>query len=734
MQNSNLLVLEVLKEEKTLAMSLFQQKDLASTLRHYSQCPVSFVEIDRLCQAVFSLLSKADRKGVLDPGAIKNLKKTGQLLWDHLLTKSVKNRLKNVQDADLILSIDEGLINIPWELLYNGSTFLCLEFNLGRLIRTKEESGLVQYRSCPEILKMLVLANPNNDLKSAYLEGLNIRNQFDHKRRNVLIDFKSTHIDKLYLKKNFCDYDIVHFAGHCEYDPGSPKNTGWLLSDGRFATADILAMASSVSLPALVFSNACYSARSSADLVESDYHEKNYSLASAFLFSGVRHYIGTIRRMEDPASAAFSKEFYTQLIRGRSIGECVRLSRLSLIKEHGITAIPWASYILYGDPNFVLFRKESKPKETIFKKGFLAYKKRLTPVLLALAALFMGIFVFLWVPSLKPSANFLFSRSKRLFLEGNNQKAILLGERLIKKDPGFLAIYSLLGDTYRRLGQIEQALKYYFDYALLAENKARKADLVSAYIGIGWTYHLSGEYPKAIDFYNKALDLSRQNQDKLNQADVLGKIAVWHIDKGDYDLALGLLTKSAEINRQNQHIYKHKYNLACDYFNLGLLFCDKDDFPAAKEFYDKSFILFNQLKLRHELSDYYFNIGEIHNFQKEYHKALNCYNKGLKIDLEQGHLVNIAGDYNMIGELYLETENLTEAERLFNQALDICADIKAPLEKGQAYYNLGMLYKKKHQKNKAKQYLRLAQEIYSRVELPEYERIKKEFLELDSQE
>ncbi len=712
-------------------MSLFERSESASTLRHYSQCAVHWKEIEILCKEVISILNKASKKDSLDSQLLKSLSKTGQLLWDHLLSRPVKERLRSAQNLDLILSIDEELINIPWELLCDGSNFLCLSFNLGRLVRTKNETSLIQYRSSPSALSMLILANPSGDLKSAYLEGINIKNQFDRKRNNVRIDFKSTSIDKLYVKKNLCDYDIVHFAGHCEYESDDPQNSGWLLSDGRFSVQDILTLGASVSLPTLVFSNACHSASASVNLMDADYQGKTYNFASAFLFAGVRHYIGAIRKIEDPVSLCFAREFYTQLISGRSVGESLRLSRLRLIKEYGITPIHWASYLLYGDPSFILFRQKIKPVSRRLKRDISWYKKLIAWLSIPIAIISICIYLYISLPSINPSSYYLFLKSKGNFLKGKNQEVILLCGRVIKKDHLFLAVYPLMGDTYYRLGDGENALKYYFEYALHSEKRGDKKNLAAAYAGIGWIYHLQGEYSKALDFYEQALTLSREDKNKLSEADVLGKLAVWHIDKKDYDKALELLTKSSEINRERLNIYKHKYNLACDYFNLGLLFTDKNDFATAKEFYAKSFNLFNKLKLKHELSDYYFNVGEIYKFQKEYQKAMDYYNKGLEIDLVQGNKPSIASDYNMLGELYAEMDNFSEAENFFNRSCLLSKEINARPELALSFYNLGILYKGAGKRVRAREYLRQAQEIYSEIDFSAYQEIKKELLDLN---
>jgi tetratricopeptide (TPR) repeat protein len=727
MPQEKTITLEIIREGDTLKMSIAEQKDLSATLRHYSQHKVDFAEIDKLCHEVTLLLNKP---GFDDFSFLRSLKKATQALWDHLLTRSVKEKLRANLNYNLLLEIDEELIFIPWELLYDGDNFLSLNFNLGRLVRTQSKAPVPDYRSLSHVFKMLVLANPTNDLKAAYLEGLSIRNQFDRKHRNIRIDFKSTSIDKLYVKKNICDYDIVHFAGHCEYGYHNAKESGWVLSDGNFGVGDILRLGSGSSLPALVFSNACHSAPLSKEgLIDFDYQKKNYSLAGAFLFSGVRHYIGSIRKIEDKASLTFAKEFYHNLTLGKSLGESLRLSRLKLVKDYGLSSMHWANYLLYGDPGFILFKP--KQNNSKVKKSVVLPKRWLSRFLLLMALGSLLAWLYFLLPTINPSAYFLFLKSKALFAKGANQEVITAGKRIIAKDKNFLDIYPILADTYLKIGERDNAVKYYFDYVLLAEKLKDNRHLAAAYISIGWFYHLDGEYKKARDFYEKALALSRKLRDKLNEAVALRRMAVWHIDHSDYDLALELLTKSSEINRQRQHLDNYRYNLACDYFDIGLVFSNKDDFAAAEEFYRKSRKLFEKVNLKNELSDYYFNLGEIYSFEKQYEKALAFYLMGLKIDLNQGNKMNLASDYNMIGELYLEMDRFIEAESNFNQALTISKEIKSRPDIAGTYYNLGILYKKLGRMSKSKEYLRNAQEIYGIIDPLAYEEVKKEILSLN---
>jgi tetratricopeptide (TPR) repeat protein/CHAT domain-containing protein len=731
MQESHSLVLEILKLEGALKMSVFEQKEIASTLRYFSSCKVSFAEVQTFCQEIASQLSTIRKKGHHEQALVQNLQKTGQLLWEHLLTRPVKETLKSTQAKDLTLSLDEELIHIPWELLFDGSTFLCLDFNLGRVVRTKEQMSPPPYRGLGSTLKMLILVNPTSDLRSSYQEGLFIKNQLDRKRKEIAVNFKSTRIDTLYVKKNLSDYDIVHFAGHCEYDADNPKNTGWVFNDGRFTVEDILTMGEDLSLPALVFSNACHSAKPLADFMDCDYQQGSYNLASAFLYSGVRHYVGALRKIEDPASLIFAKEFYAQLTSGKSVGECVRLGRLKLIKEYGISTTHWASYLLYGDPNFILFKGKMRPFKVHKKRLLSAYKRPFALASLAMLLIAMLAYLYIWLPSRNPNTYILFLKSKKLFQNGDNEQVLSTCSAIIQKDPLFLAAYPLLADTFQRLGDRESALKNYFNYALASERRNDLRHLASAYVGIGWAYYLNGDYLKAFDFYNKAMGLSQKNHDKLNEAVALRKLALLAMDKEEYGKALELLTKSAEINREKKYLYAHKYNLACDYFNIGLLFTNKEDLATAKDFYAKSLKLFEALKLKNELSDCYFNLGEIHKMEKEYQRALDCYARGLKIDEKLGQAANIASDYDMIGELYMEMGDCLQAEKHFQQALATAEAIHARPEIASASFNLGLLYKQKGRKNKAREYLRQAQEIYSKIDISDYEMVKQELLSLD---
>nr|MBP7217024.1 tetratricopeptide repeat protein [Candidatus Omnitrophota bacterium] len=525
------------------------------------------------------------------------------------------------------------------------------------------------------------------------------------------------------------DYDIVHFAGHCGFDRRDPGQSGWVLRDGLFSITDIFSLGETSALPSLIFSNACTSALFADSLDQGRCQEQAFGIASAFLFSGVRHYIGSVQKIEDKASLDFAQAFYQGLLAGESVGQSLRKGRLALIKEHGFAYTWWASYLLYGDPGYVVFPQKAKMPEACSVSQFKRVGIALASA--ALVSLLLGLSAHVVLSKTKPAAYIRLAQARHLYSQGKNAESIALAQAIINNDPGFRPAYRILAEAYERIGDRQNAIRHYFDYAVLSERAHDTANLLDAYLGIGWLYHAMGNFEKAFEFYDKTLTVSKAKSAILHQAVALRKMAVWYIDQENYDKAMELLLKSSQINRERQHSLEHRYHLACDYFDIGLVFSNKDDFAAAKEFYAKSQKLFSSLRQKNELSDYYFNMGELYLFEKEYQNALGCYQKGLAIDKLHGNKPNLASGYDMLGELFVEMDDFTQAEHSFKQAIAISEAIDAPQELASAHYNLGLLYKRLNKKNRAREQLRLAQEIYSISNPASYQEVKEELLSLD---
>ncbi|MCX7927000.1 MAG: CHAT domain-containing protein [Candidatus Omnitrophica bacterium] len=732
-EKSSNLYLEVSRNNRVFKMGIYQEEQ-KHTIKLYSQCIVSFEDVERVSRQIELLLQRRLLKEIDSSGLLKELKKNGQVLWDILFPLPIKQQLWKTTAEHLTISLEEELIFIPWEVVFDGAEFLCLRFSIGRVICSQQQPLSLRYRSSGERLRMLILANPTNDLPSSYNEGISIRNQFDKLRNRIIIDFKSTSVEAYYLKKNINEYDLVHFAGHCEYDELDKNNTGWVMADSRFTTCDILALGQTTPMPALVFSNACQSARISCKDVKLGIEQKTYSMAASFLFAGTNYYIGTLQRVDDEVSLEFAKEFYQHLISGQSVGDSLRKARKVLAKRYGLGNLQWAQYVLYGSPDYCFFPKERKTllkKQLSLSQLIKLYKLPLTLIVFLIFILCVLSFTRFVVVYFKPSSYVLYQKAVYLSKNGENNRALELARKVQQKDKRFLALYPFLAEISYRMGNNQEAAAYYADYILLSSQYNKPWHIAEAYILSGWFYQCTGEYEKAKQLYEKALEKSQKQKDLYHEAIALRKLAVWYMDKEDYTRSLELLTKSVEINRSKQHLRKYRYNLACDYFDLGLLFSNREDMPAAEEYYKKSRALFLELGNKEELSDLYFNLGELYLMEKEYGIALQYYHKGLEIDQKQKNLPKIASDYSMIGQLYLEMDNFEKAEQYLKQAVEQAETINAKMELADACFSLGILYKKRGWVQKAREYLRQAQEILRKVDIPMHRHVQEELLTLN---
>ncbi|MBW1839749.1 MAG: CHAT domain-containing protein [Deltaproteobacteria bacterium] len=353
--------LDISREENKLKYIAFEKMGAEErTIRPYEEKNVSLSAIEEGRKKIVSLLNESSKGGRVTKEILTSLRSAGRTLYDEMLTSSVKEELSQTKVRDLIINIDGGLVQIPWELLYDGREFFCQRFNMGRIVKTKQKIASLSERSLANPLKMLILCNPEGDLKDSYQEGIAIREEMDKHPGLISATLKSDKVKSVYLQERIRYFDILHYAGHADYDSSNPSRSGWPLKDGKFTSTDITRMMGENPLPALIFSNACHSGQTEEWSIVEGYGERIFSLANAFLLAGVQHYVGTFWEILGEPSSKFALSFYRFVVEGLPIGECVRRSRLELIKQYGEDTIVWASYMLYGDPSYRYFQPEEE--------------------------------------------------------------------------------------------------------------------------------------------------------------------------------------------------------------------------------------------------------------------------------------------------------------------------------------------------------------------------------------
>ncbi|MGI9078299.1 MAG: CHAT domain-containing protein [Gemmatimonadaceae bacterium] len=211
----------------------------------------------------------------------------------------------------------------------------------------------------------------------------------------------------LFLKQ----FDVLHFAGHCQYTRDEPGRSGWIFGDGELLSANELNRIDRI--PKFVFSNACESGITPDDAERRD-SGLAPNFAEAFFARGVSNFVCTAWPVDDLAAHEFAATMYANLLgiaredrasspvpangrphkktapadRDRALTwngpqpmhMAMRAARLAIAHTPG-GVTTWGAYQHYGDPNFRLFewgaravslksgQKKQKATKTVKKVG-----------------------------------------------------------------------------------------------------------------------------------------------------------------------------------------------------------------------------------------------------------------------------------------------------------------------------------------------------------------------------
>ncbi|KPA14867.1 CHAT domain protein [Candidatus Magnetomorum sp. HK-1] len=342
-------------DNKTIKINIHEAGEV---VRKKESVKANILEIEnRWFKLIDSLNTAVNSKA--GPCELDKIKSFGMILGDDLLAESVKVKLNSTQSGFLFLELDEALINIPWELIFISNQFLCQRFYMGRSIQSRI-SASENLRKLNSVKNMWIMVNPDGSLEGSEKEGADL---FEINKGNKWIstdiDSVATLITPEIAASRLRSYDMIHFAGHAKYLREQPEKSGWRLWNG-FLTADIISrMKDGSPMPAFVFSNACQSGLTENLQTNESQNLSLFSLANAFLLSGVRHFLGVFWDIGDISAIKFASVFYEKLYAGKSVGESVNLARQAILHDDNSTNdLTWANYILYGDPATCYFPKK----------------------------------------------------------------------------------------------------------------------------------------------------------------------------------------------------------------------------------------------------------------------------------------------------------------------------------------------------------------------------------------
>src|SRR5262245_59123300 len=146
---------------------------------------------------------------------VQELQRLGGVLFSHLLTAPARQRLRTAESCELYLRLDEALLQVPWELSYDGEQFLALKFRTGRQVITSSSiPRTVAVRKEPGPLRVLLIADPTETLAQAGAEAERLC-QLLGAMKGVTVTLLGGHeVRRVPLLAALENHEVVHFAGH----------------------------------------------------------------------------------------------------------------------------------------------------------------------------------------------------------------------------------------------------------------------------------------------------------------------------------------------------------------------------------------------------------------------------------------------------------------------------------------------------------------------------------------
>jgi CHAT domain-containing protein len=276
------------------------------------------------------------------------LEKTGKYAFRQLIPNKIQYQLENSSADHLRLDLDERLIDLPWELIHDGTEFLCLRYAFGRRLVSTQSFDSPSRRVQPaRNTRVLIVADPTGDLPAARQEGREVGKLLRDKCGMQVDEFSASGLNKMDFLLSVKEYDIVHFAGHASHRRSSPDESCLVFCDGEIQAFEIERFIRGRS-PAVVFLNACWSAE---ELRNPDsYTPMMRGLGRTFLYAGVTAFLGYLVPVPDDTATQFAFAFYEALAQGQTIGESLRQARIQSRDPKWPDNLTWSSAMLYGDP------------------------------------------------------------------------------------------------------------------------------------------------------------------------------------------------------------------------------------------------------------------------------------------------------------------------------------------------------------------------------------------------
>ena len=268
-----------------------------------------------------------------------------------------------------------------------------------------------------------------------------------------------------------------------------------------------------------------------------------------------------------------------------------------------------------------------------------------------------------------------------------------------------------LANIFNLLGDLNSALKMYYDIKYKFEEEGNKNGIAKTLHQLGIIYHQQGNYIEAENLYNQSLKIKEDMGDKRGIAQTLHQLGMIHQDQGNYEKAVKKYNQSLKIEED----LGDKSGKASTLHQLGMIHEEQGNYKEAVNKYEESIKITEELGDKSGKASILHQFGNIHYSQGNYEEAVKKYEESLKIAEELGDKKIIAKILHQLGMIHEDQGNYEEAVNKYNQSLKIKEELGNKSGIASTLHQLGMIHEDQGNYEEAvkkyNQALRIAEEI-----------------------
>ncbi|NNM93828.1 MAG: tetratricopeptide repeat protein [Bacteroidia bacterium] len=181
-------------------------------------------------------------------------------------------------------------------------------------------------------------------------------------------------------------------------------------------------------------------------------------------------------------------------------------------------------------------------------------------------------------------------------------------------------------------------------------------------------------------------------------------IGVGYCNLNDYPKALDYYQKALKLNEE----LNNKRGQATDYGSIGIIYANTGEADNALGFYLKALKMDEDIGNKKDQANFLGDIGNVYDVHGNYSKALEYDLKALKMDEDLGYKEGQANNLGNLGNLYGQQYNWTKAMEYYKKSLQLFEAVGN--KHGEAFDlgNLGLCYRQVGKVQEAEKYLKVA--------------------------